>query len=795
MKGRRMVHRKRARASKRLLKRDCTCRKLIVSPGPPPPRKTTTRRPPTTTTAKKTTPATAARTTKKQPATTAQRTTAKQPTTTTKGTTRGQGAGGTTTTEDPNGGFQTLATKKTTTAAPLPRTTNQGTKGILDEIGGDLNPNESRLLIHARTKVLGLVKRIKIEVTKSKAMLDMDGSLFGTFLKASFGIHVAFKRPRSFRCFGAMSMESKEEVLNKVKAKLKETADKANAKFAAAKRNLDKVKKSTVDNISRKQRDVDAKRKIFNDKAATLRSKKADLQSKRSKLTKAQNNLNRVCKLKNCGSIKKRNVRKRIACGISNGLCKIARGAVSLALGVAKAALWVAEGAVEVAATVVEKAQVVLDVKIGLLQLAKNAAKGLIWVAQKAVDAAKALVGFGLKLAEKIIKGLLNAFYLRKFEFDFMMSKESKYLKVYLDATVFGLDIKIDFTLDFSSFGAAIRSFVKSIVGVIKKAMGFKKRRGRRDQADDRTAEAIEAALDVPSSDWYGQVHRYAEGEASKGNFDGEFMRDAPPKRTAPRAKGRRGADQGQPAAGQAPPPAAFPAVAETVCSGACECKVCMRSAKDLYRKLHAGLVSAKAASAGVQRAAQAADRDSSVERQEFELVEAIDVFRAEELARRAEQKAGFATAAEECAGDDDVAECIAVTELYDAKLASMTAGSALVNELAQETSAGFEARREVATDLHRLADEDERAGWRDSVGAFLFAETEYGTGCPEVECAGLMDCVTSTTDYVMDTLESLTDAGACPGGFESEDGGCDESERLLQAAFIPLRSRWATLA
>jgi len=403
-----------------------------------------------------------------------------------------------------------------------PRTTNQNTPGILDEIGGDLNPNESRLLVHARTKILGLILRVKVEITKTKAMIDADGSLFGTFLKASFGVHIAFKKPRSFRCFGAMSMDSKAEVLNKVKAKLKETADKANAKFDLAKRLLDRVKKNHVDKINQKQRVVDAKRKIFNDKAASMRSKKSILQNKRGALTRKQNEVDRLCKIKCCTEQCVGGWRKRLACKGANGLCRIARGTVVLALGIAKGAVGVAAIAVGVAANFVENAQVVLDAKIALLQLAKNAAKVLIRVAQNAVAAAKRLVGFGLKLAEKIVRGLLNNFYLRKFEFDFMMSKDSKHLKVFLDATVFGLDIKIDFTLDFASIGAAIRSFVKNIVDVIKGAMGFKKRRRNR-----RALRDIEDALAVPSSGWYGQVRRYAAAETSKGKFDDLFMRDA----------------------------------------------------------------------------------------------------------------------------------------------------------------------------------------------------------------------------------------------------------------------------
>ena len=176
----------------------------------------------------------------------------------------------------------------------------------------------------------------------------------------------------------------------------------------------------------------------------------------------------------------------------------------------------VAEWAVEVAAIAVDAAQVVLDVQIGLLEIAKAAYKAALWVAQQAVKGVKAIVGFGLKLAAKIVQGALNLFYLRKFEFDFLMSKESRYLKVLLDATVFGKDIKLDFTIDFTSFGSAIKSLVKAIIDIIKSI--FSRRRERRAIAD------VESALAVPSSDWYGKVRRYATDEAGSGNIDPAWL-------------------------------------------------------------------------------------------------------------------------------------------------------------------------------------------------------------------------------------------------------------------------------
>ena len=76
---------------------------------------------------------------------------------------------------------------------------------------------------------------------------------------------------------------------------------------------------------------------------------------------------------------------------------------------------------------------------------------------------------------------------------------------------------------------------------------------------------------------------------------------------------------------------------------------------KKLLFKLHEGLLQAKTANVGVKLAAQDADRENTVEHQEALLVDTINDFKVSELARRAAQKKGFASVADECAGDGDV--------------------------------------------------------------------------------------------------------------------------------------------
>ena len=245
-----------------------------------------------------------------------------------------------------NGGTNPTSTASPKTSAGLATTggattsTNQPSAALSNELCGNLNPNESRVCIHARTKILGLMLRVKIEISKTLAKLDAEGSLFGTFLQATFGVHIALKKPRSFRCFGSMAMDSKEEVLNRVKKKLKETADNANRRFDAANAKLEKCKKNGVSKIAKKQKAVDAKRKIFQDKSAAIRSKKTILQQKQAAVKAKRGELDRLCKIKCCSKSCVPKRVKRGKCKIANGLCKIVRSPFELAIGVVRSSLY-----------------------------------------------------------------------------------------------------------------------------------------------------------------------------------------------------------------------------------------------------------------------------------------------------------------------------------------------------------------------------------------------------------------------------------------------------------------------
>jgi hypothetical protein len=241
----------------------------------------------------------------------------------------------------------------------------------LAEIGGDLDPNESRLLISARTKILGLEKKLKVEITKHMAMIRMEGALFGTFLQTYFGVDIAFQKPRSFRCYGGLKMESKDAIIAKVKASLQSTADDANAAFEAADAKLETAKQNTIGAIAAKQAELDSKRSIFEAKAAQLQSKAAAMQAKAAELAAKKSNLDNICQIRCCTKSCAGNWAKRRLCDIANVACHIVRAVVLAAYSVAQVALNIAAAAYNVAAAAVNAAQVVLDIAIAALEVVK----------------------------------------------------------------------------------------------------------------------------------------------------------------------------------------------------------------------------------------------------------------------------------------------------------------------------------------------------------------------------------------------------------------------------------------
>ena len=217
---------------------------------------------------------------------------------------------------------------------------------VTQELGGELNPGESRLLMHARTKILGLEARVCIEMTKTFAVIRMDGSLFGSFLKAYFGVDAYFKKPRSFRLQGGMKMESKTEMLDKIKKKFNDKATESKAKFDKADADLEQAKVDAKAGLTTMQADNDKKKAEWQAAANDLRAKTAVYDAKKKEIQQKKTN---VCTIEDCTKIPWRKALKRAACGTRNVVCYGKRALVITWLSIKQAALEVAKFAVTTA--------------------------------------------------------------------------------------------------------------------------------------------------------------------------------------------------------------------------------------------------------------------------------------------------------------------------------------------------------------------------------------------------------------------------------------------------------------
>jgi hypothetical protein len=100
----------------------------------------------------------------------------------------------------------------------------------------------------------------------------------------------------------------------------------------------------------------------------------------------------------------------------------------------------------------------------------------------------------------------------------------------------------------------------------------------------------------------------------------------------------------------------------------------------------------------------------------------------------------------------------------------------------------------EEANTLRKVFEDTERSGWRETVNRRLSEHTSKGIGCPEIECAGLTQCLTAAAKYISTTLDAMSDPVFCPRGFNSDDGGCDESQRLAQLSLQKLATEWVAV-
>ena len=670
-----------------------------------------------------------------------------------------------------------VVSNPTLSPTPSPTADPAYTLAVVDEISCVGDASQTCILMHARTKILGLEMRVRIQMAKNAnnkwfGSLDAEGSLFGSFLRAQFQVRVALSRPRSFRAIGAIVAQSKEEVLNRVKANLQRKADESTARFERRRAAVDRERRRWDALISRKQAIVNSKRVIFERRAAALRSRADALAQRRANLRARQADLSNICSIRCCRKSCVRRRGARIRCRIRNTVCRVKRAAKVVLLAVAQAFVAVAEAAMRVAAALVDASQVVLDAAILVLEGIRQSGRAALWLAQQGLNALEALVKFGLRLAVKILEGAFRLFYLNEFSFDFQLSRDSKYLSYHLDCTLFGKRIILDSHLDFSSVRSAIRSLVRAIVDVVKAIFKNNRNLRRRGIADEDAQPTASQLL---------------SGQSGVSNVD------APPSSTpvpshwvtpVRKYRARREEDR------------MVPARFQSVCEGRCVCHSCIKSVKTYFALLLGRLLQTKGATRAVRRVALVTDSMNTVDHRETLVAEEMVEFKIEALERRAVQHARFASIEEECAESENVSACVLVTTSWEADLDAMAApDEASVRAVMDNMAEDFAAEDFVGQQYHEVANDAERLSWRTTVTIALANVTQNGIGCSDFECVDVADCLQQAATYLLSYLEALADETVCPNGYTSDNGGgCDRSARLVQQHAARLAAQWRPL-
>ena len=667
----------------------------------------------------------------------------------------------------------------TSSPTPSPTADPAYTLAVVNEISCVGDASQTCILMHARTKILGLELRVRIQMAKNAnnkwfGSLDADGSLFGSFLRAHFQVRVALSRPRSFRALGAIVAQSKEEVLNRVKANLQKKADESTARFEERRAAVDRVRRAWDARIDRRQAVVNSKRAIFEQKAAALRSRADTLAQRRATLQGRRSAVSNLCPIRCCSRrCLGRRIGRRIRCRIQNVACRIRRAAKLALLSVAQAALAIAEAAVNIAAALVDASQIVLDAAILVLEGVRQAGRAALWLAQQGLNALEALVQFGLRLAAKILEGAFRLFYLNEFSFDFQLSRDSKYLTYHLDCTLFGKRIILDSHLDFSSVSSAIKSLVRAVVDIVKAI--FKNNRDLRRRGiaeEDAFSSASQRPLLLLSKSDVGAL------AASKPVAPSHWV--APVRRHPV----RRDAEL------------AAPSSLQSVCEEKCICRTCIGSVKRYFALLLGGLLQAKGAAHAVRRVALVTDSMNTVSYRAALVAEEMLEFNTDALERRAAQRAMYASVEEECADSDNVSACVLVTTSWEADLDTMAApDAASLRAVMDGMAEDFAADDFVGRQYNQIAENAERLSWRDAVTTALANVTANGIGCEEFACVDVADCAEQAANYLLAYLKAQADETVCPNGYASGNGGgCDRSAALVQQHATRLASKWRPL-
>ena len=685
----------------------------------------------------------------------------------------------------------TAAPRTTATAAPATTTTTTDANDSHEDLCGmDLtDPYATQVCIHGRVFILGLDMRAIIRITKTQASFDANGSLFGSFLKAIFGVHIKFTKPRSFRVFGEMTGESKEETLDRMRAKMQAKASRAQEKYAAKRRVIQQERAAADKECSDKKAELDQTKARWAGKAEAKRVAAEELKQARLRVKAERANVQNICAYKcvkpnrkNCNPV--RPSWKWDEYMGHNIWCGKQRVKAHAKLAFEQGELGLKEIANRVAAKAFEKGQKLINVAKRALDAANWARDRFLDMQLAAVNAMEAIGKFGRWLGDKIADGLLSSFQMNHFSFDFLLSQDSRYLEYHLDCKLFGKNIVLDDYLDFTTFRSTMKALVRAIINLVKAVFGKSN-----DDDDAINDDSYRSRRELSGFDKATRV-------SSEQTSLALVSQHVPHVRQYTRHRREAAAGERATATDQEPP------TFETVCKGLCECKVCIKGVKSFFGRVRASLLKIKEQQASLKRSVMVAESANTAQNRRRGIAETLAVSYAEARAQRANASAMYASIDEECSTADNATSCKAVLVGWEAYLANEENAVDEVDELYAAMNDQVYASEDVVTaTVKKQIAHDDQVGWRATLFADLYTESAtlgysgVGGGCAEVECADPEGCVVEAAYYIKENLEELADDYFCPDGYTSTQGGCDRSQQVVQQQAAVLLRQWGPIA
>ena len=214
-----------------------------------------------------------------------------------------------------------------------------------------------------------------------------------------------------------------------------------------------------------------------------LENAKAPFRRAQQKLRNAQAKVDNLCGYRDCRWFKPWNCVWNAACWLvrkgAYALLELAKFALEAPI----AALDVAKIAIDAAKVIVDFAIAAVDIAKGALSVAQAGLRGiqlLLEGAKAALEVVKRVVAFGLDVANAFLKFLIgDLFNIRRASFEVEVSTRNPFkFDIRFDLTVLGVTMNnVGIGFDFSRAANSFGSLIDFLVGMVKKALGFRRRR------------------------------------------------------------------------------------------------------------------------------------------------------------------------------------------------------------------------------------------------------------------------------------------------------------------------------